>query len=107
MSLKNLLEKYDKDMRTGANCFSVKDREEQIAEERLTSWADNGKACIGCIFASGEAPYGDAPDKCSCLIYPHPNIKPDSVYLEGKPCKHKRTAEEAKAYAKGSGKDKL
>lgn len=77
-------------------------RSEGLAEERFSSWADNGKACEGCIFAYGDTPMDNSPDKSSCLIYVYPKTKPDSIYLEGKPCKHRRTVEEAKAYAKGT-----
>ena len=65
-------------------------RSKEIAQERFTSWADNGKACIGCMFSEGEPPFADAPDKCSCMIYAYPRTKPDSVYLDGKKCKYHR-----------------
>ncbi len=77
-------------------------RSEELAEERFSSWADNGKACEGCIFACGDTPMDNSPDKSSCLIYVYPKTKPDSVYLEGKPCKHKRTAEEAVQIARSN-----
>ena len=38
-------------------------RQKEIAEERLTSWANNGKACEGCIFAYGDTPFNNAPNK--------------------------------------------
>lgn len=82
-------------------------RSEELAEERFTSWADNGKTCGSCIFACGNTPFDNSPDKASCLIYIYPKTKPDSVYLEGKPCKYKRTAEEAVEYAKSSRADNL
>lgn len=75
---------------------------EELAEERFSSWADNGKACEGCIFACGDTPMDSSPDKSSCLIYVYPKTKPDSVYLEGKSCKYKRTAEEAVQIARSN-----
>ncbi len=69
-------------------------RFKEIAQEGLTSWAENGKACVGCIFSKGSTPFSDSPDKCSCEIYQYPKTKPDSVYLEGKSCKYRREAVE-------------
>jgi hypothetical protein len=66
-------------------------RAKEWSEERFNSWAENGKTCIGCIFAYGDAPY-DAPDKCSCGVYQYPKTKPDSVFLEGGMCKYRREA---------------
>ena len=65
-------------------------RIKEITEEKLTSWADNGKACIGCIFAYGDTPMDNAPDKCSCAIYQYPRTKPDNVFLDGVCCKYRR-----------------
>lgn len=65
-------------------------RSESWRRQCFSSWADNGKACAGCIFACGDTPMDNSPDKSSCLIYVYPKTKPDSVYLEGKPCKHKQ-----------------
>lgn len=66
------------------------ERVKELEQEKLTSWVDNGKACEGCIFAYGNTPFDDAPDKGCCAIYPYPGAKPDSVYLDGKECKRKR-----------------
>ena len=65
-------------------------RQTEIAEERLTSWANNGKACEGCIFAYGDTPFNNAPNKGSCEVYKYPKTKPDSVFVEGKACKYRR-----------------
>lgn len=66
------------------------ERMKEIAGEKLTSWADNGKACEGCIFAYGDTLFDNAPDKCSCAIYAYPKIKPDAVYIDGGFCKYRR-----------------
>lgn len=66
------------------------ERIKELKQEKLTSWADNGKTCEGCIFAYGDTPFDDTPDKGSCAIYPYPSTKPDSVYLDGGECKRKR-----------------
>lgn len=60
-------------------------RAQELLEERFTSWADNGKACKGCMFA-----YDNAPDKVSCEVFQYPKTKPDSVYIEGCKCKYYR-----------------
>lgn len=67
-----------------------KKRVKELQEENLTSWAENGKSCEGCIFAYGDTPYNDAPDKSSCEIYQYPNTKPDNVYIDGGSCKYYR-----------------
>ena len=66
------------------------DRFKNLSEERFTSWADNGKACSGCMFSKGEPPFADDPSKGSCMIYAYPRTKPDRVYLDGKECKYYR-----------------
>ena len=66
------------------------ERSKELTGEKLSSWAENGKTCIGCIFSKGSTPFDDAPDKCSCAIYAYPKIKPDAVFLEGGNCKYRR-----------------
>lgn len=66
------------------------DRDKELQEEKFTSWEENGKACEGCIFAYGNTPFDDTPDKCSCAVYQYPKIKPDSVFIEGGYCKYRR-----------------
>lgn len=66
----------------------LKSRADELLKERFTSWKDNGKACKGCVFAYGSTPFDDTPDKCSCMVYKYPRVKPDAVFLEGKPCKY-------------------
>ncbi|GEM_PF-2890505 len=65
-------------------------RSEEIAQERLSSWEDNGKACIGCRFADGSTPFSDDPSKGSCEVFQYPKTKPDSVYIDGCKCKYYR-----------------
>ena len=60
-------------------------RSAELLQERFTSWADNGKACEGCVFAYGDTPFDNAPSKGSCEVYP--KTKPDSVYLDGEKCR--------------------
>ena len=57
--------------------------------------------CEGCIFANHK------PDEVSCMIYAHPTKKPESVYIEGKPCKYRRTREDAKKLMEEAGNDIL
>lgn len=64
-------------------------RLKELSEERFTPFGE-GKICEGCIFAYGDTPMDNAPDKCSCAIYPYPKTKPDSVFLEGNSCKYRR-----------------
>lgn len=66
------------------------ERIKELMEERFTSWADNGKACEGCMFAYGDTPFDDAPDKGSCVIYKYPKTKPDNVFEDGEKCKYYR-----------------
>ena len=65
-------------------------RDKALQEEKFTSWAENGKACEGCIFAYGSTPFDDAPDKCSCAVYQYPKTKPDNIFIEGGYCKYRR-----------------
>jgi hypothetical protein len=64
-------------------------RIKEISEERFNTFGE-GKTCEGCMFAYGDTPMDDAPDKCSCTIYPYPKTKPDNVFLEGGHCKYRR-----------------
>ena len=65
-------------------------RDKELGQERFNSFGE-GKTCEGCIFSKGSTPFDDAPDKCSCAVYQYPKTKPDSVFLEGAPCKYRRT----------------
>ena len=65
-------------------------RAKDLAQEKFTSWADNGKVCVGCVFSRGKTPFDDAPSKCSCGVYPYPETKPDSVFLDGENCRYRR-----------------
>lgn len=64
-------------------------RDTELGQERFTPLGE-GKTCEGCIFSKGSTPFDDAPDKCSCVVYKYPKTKPDSVFLEGAPCKYRR-----------------
>ena len=72
----------------------TEERIKEIENEKLTSWADNGKACIGCIFAYGDTLFDDTPDKGSCAIYQYPSSKPENVYIEGHKCKYYRQSKQ-------------
>lgn len=54
--------------------------------------ARNPVYCRTCKFAHGKNVFEDAPEKSNCLKYPYKDgnseMKPDSVYFDGKPCKH-------------------
>lgn len=63
----------------------MSDRDNELQQEKFSSWADNGKACEGCIFSQ------DRPDICSCDVFVYPKTKPDSVYLDGGSCKYYRS----------------
>jgi hypothetical protein len=108
MGLKELIDKHgDKGLnKNGWFRGGYSSRSEEIAEEKLTSWADNGKACEGCIFACGNTSMDDSPNKGSCMIYAYPKTKPDSVFLEGQAGKYRKTGGEAVEIAKGSRADK-
>lgn len=58
-------------------------RDKELWQERFTPFGE-GVTCRGCIFSN------KAPDKCSCEVYPYPKTKPDSVFLDGEPCKYRR-----------------
>lgn len=47
------------------------------------------KACHGCAFAHGPAPFEDKPDKVSCIVYTREMdlSKPREVLYDGAPCK--------------------
>ena len=65
------------------------ERDKELSQERFTAFGE-GKTCVGCMFSEGSTPFDDAPDKCSCMIYQYPKVKPDSVFLEGGHCKYRR-----------------
>lgn len=68
----------------------MSNRFKEIEQEKFNSFGE-GKTCEGCIFSKGDTPFDDAPDKCHCAIYTHPNrVKPDKVFLEGGHCKYRR-----------------
>lgn len=50
------------------------------------------KACHGCLFAHGPAPFEDTPRKMNCLIYSRDfgDIKPRAILFDGAPCEHFR-----------------
>ena len=65
------------------------ERIKELEQERFNKFGE-GETCKGCIFSRGSTPFDDAPDKCSCVVYPYPKVKPDSVFLEGGQCKYRR-----------------
>lgn len=50
------------------------------------------KACQGCLFAHGPAPFEDTPMKMNCLIYSSDfgDIKPRAILFDGAPCDYFR-----------------
>ena len=64
-------------------------RDKEVSQEKFNRFGE-GKSCEGCMFAYGDTPMDDAPDKCSCSIYAYPKTKPDHVFLEGGKCKYYR-----------------
>lgn len=48
----------------------------------------NPKYCETCIFAYGNPPFADLPQKRYCMIYTRENgaRKPNEVYYDGKTC---------------------
>lgn len=65
------------------------ERDKELVKEIFSPMGE-GKTCEGCIFSKGSTPFDDAPDKCSCTVYPYPKVKPDNVFLEGAQCKYRR-----------------
>lgn len=65
------------------------ERNKELLQEIFNPFGE-GKTCEGCMFAYGDTPMDDAPDKCSCAIYQYPKVKPDNVFLEGGQCKYRR-----------------
>lgn len=64
-------------------------RDKELSQERFSQFGE-GKTCEGCIFAYGDTPMDDSPDKCSCEVYKYPKVKPDNVFLENGVCKYRR-----------------
>lgn len=65
--------------------------EERHKGEQFGCAPINPKACQGCIFASGPAPFADGPRKAYCRIFTREAMqsKPDSVYHWGQPCPYR------------------
>lgn len=66
-----------------------KERFKEVVQEGANRFGE-GKTCVGCIFSKGSSPFEDAPEKCSCMVYQYPKVKPDSVFLEEKSCKYRK-----------------
>lgn len=58
--------------------------------EQMGGMPADCKACRGCLFAHGPAPFEDAPDKVYCLIYRRGEStgKPSVILFDGAPCEH-------------------
>ena len=70
---------------------------EQYRQKMQDVWFEGGggaenknkaKHCQTCLFAHGQPPYADSPDKCHCVIFEYPNSKPTEVYYDGEPCEY-------------------
>jgi hypothetical protein len=48
----------------------------------------NPKACMTCLFAHGQPPFADTPEKGCCQIYEYPESKPNEVYFDGRDCEY-------------------
>lgn len=50
----------------------------------------NPKYCKTCIFARGNPPFEDLPEKANCMVYSNDSglTKPDDVYYDGAPCEY-------------------
>ena len=59
----------------------------------------NPKYCETCVFAYGEAPWEDGPQKANCTVYSKDSglDQPDSIYYEGRKCEFYRPREGSKA----------
>lgn len=66
------------------------ERLKELKEEKFSNWEENGKSCVGCIFAYGDNPMENDPSKCSCGVYKYPATKPDKVFIDGGACKYFR-----------------
>lgn len=66
------------------------ERLKELKEEKFSNWEENGKSCVGCIFAYGDNPMENDSSKCSCGVYKYPATKPDKVFIDGGACKYFR-----------------
>jgi hypothetical protein len=67
------------------------DRLEEDGEEFGAGFAfATNKACQTCLFAHGEPPWADSPDKGNCMIYEPDDLgdKPTDVLFHGAPCEY-------------------
>lgn len=55
--------------------------------------------CKTCVFANGEPPFADGPEKGNCKYYKQ-ELKPAAVYFDGEPCEFHTTKEEAEKAVK-------
>ena len=71
------------------------ERKELYIQKLKDQWNENWGCdqikpvfCKTCIFAHGEAPFADQPEKAYCAIFEHGkgSGKPPAVYYDGEPC---------------------
>ena len=62
--------------------------ENEVSESDIKMLQINPAWCRKCLFAHGEAPFEDTPEKRWCEMYRHNNNeqKPSEVYYEGAEC---------------------
>jgi hypothetical protein len=68
----------------------------RIQEEVITPVFADNKMCQTCMFAHGDPPWADTPDKGNCQIYERGSIlgdKPNEVAYNGADCEYYERAE--------------
>lgn len=71
----------------------LKQKLDDSKKERWGCRGINPEACRSCIFAHGDPPFADAPEKAYCMIYGKgtSNGKPPEVYYDGAKCEYQET----------------
>ena len=68
---------------------SMDKQKESNIHQPLMGWIHpNPVYCRTCRFAHGKPPFEDSPEKASCMIYEHPEVKPSKVVFDGEPCEY-------------------
>lgn len=65
------------------------EQKESNLHQPMVGWIHpNPIYCRTCRFAHGMPPFEDSPEKASCMIYEHPEVKPSNVVFDGEPCEY-------------------
>lgn len=75
-----------------------------ISEERVSGYGPHPDiVCKTCVFAYGDGPFADGPEKANCMVYTAENgtDKPDTVYYSGAACEYHATAADIENQQKG------